>query len=44
MLLEIIILSSSHALETSLLLSAYALEINILSFGVNYSLGAAPEL
>jgi hypothetical protein len=43
MLLEIIILSSSHALEPNILSSVHALEINILSFGVNDSLGA-PEV
>jgi hypothetical protein len=46
-------LSSTHALEVSIVLfSSYALEINILSFGVDDSLGApavhpigvAPEL
>jgi hypothetical protein len=40
MLLEIIILSSSHDLEISILSSVHALEISILSFGVNDSLGA----
>jgi hypothetical protein len=53
--LEIIVLSSSHALEISIVLSSshalkisilslvHALEFNILSFGVNDSLGA-PEV
>jgi hypothetical protein len=37
-------LSSTHALEVSIVLfSSYALEINILSFGVDDSLGA-PEV
>jgi hypothetical protein len=38
-----IVLSSSHALEISILLLVHALEINIMSFGVNDSLGA-PEV
>ena len=52
MLSEVIILSSSHALELSLISSAYALEVNILPLRVDDSLGApkvhpmgvAPEL
>jgi hypothetical protein len=43
-LLEIsIVLSSSHALEISILSLVHALEINILSFEVDDSLGA-PEV
>jgi hypothetical protein len=50
--LEIIGLSSSHALEISISSSVHALEINILSLGVEDSMGAlevhpmcvAPEL
>jgi hypothetical protein len=37
------VLSSSHALEISILSLVHDLEINILSFGVNDSLGA-PEV
>jgi hypothetical protein len=43
MLLEVIILSSSHALEVSITSSVHALEISILSLGVKDSLGA-PEV
>jgi hypothetical protein len=41
--LEIIVLSSSHALDINILSLVHALEISILSFGVNDSLGA-PEV
>ena len=43
MLLEVIILSSSQALELSSISSTYALEVSILSLGVEDSLGA-PEV
>jgi hypothetical protein len=36
-------LSSTHALEISILSSVHALEVSILSFGINDSLGA-PEV